>query len=223
MKKVISLLLIISLFLFSACENESEAINTEAPAEEAYVINDAWRPYILNLFHDLYQPGDVSVFELSADDYFSFSENPSYDALHGHFEQITLYRKIESDQNPVECFYIYNNHAKVYLYPSGGMRASKDGRFPVYTETIDFLGNPSAVQRFLLEQNIEVEVVDVLVITTYEHPILIWVKCADRSLLMTWNEYFYEDIEAEGDVYRIYTPQEYTQKLIEEYNITPPS
>ena len=35
MKKVISLLLIISLFLFSACENESEAINTEAPAEEA--------------------------------------------------------------------------------------------------------------------------------------------------------------------------------------------
>jgi len=75
----------------------------------------------------------------------------------------------------------------------------------------------------LQEQNFDVEVVDVVLVTPSDLPILIWVKCADRSLLMTWNEYFYEDFEAEGDVYRIYTPQEYSQKLIEEYNITPPS
>jgi len=221
MKKITVLLLIISILFFPACAKEEETETTQPPATEEYIVNDVWRPRMLKMFDDLYQPGDITCFELSTEDYYLFAKDPDYSVLRENFIYLAIFRKIDSEENPVEQIHIKNNYAKVYL---GNLaRASWDGRFPIYAETIDFLGSPSAVQSYLQEQNFDVEVVDVVLVTPSDLPILIWVKCADRSLLMTWNEYFYEDFEAEGDVYRIYTPQEYSQKLIEEYNITPPS
>lgn len=200
----IALLLILC---FSAC-----TISSIPPSEQTTLDANA-----LNLLECNYQDGDMVTCFLSGEDYYKFIENPTIEKIVNSTSSISLYRMMDSENEPVQRITISNNGIDVFQSPSGFLRVSNLDRFIVYESTVAFLGNKNEIEIFLKDSGYDCRVVNAVVVTSMDLPFLLWVQCEETSYFITIDEYYYadraDDIHAEEYIYRIYSPAEFLDKI----------
>ncbi|MCL2391913.1 MAG: hypothetical protein FWC66_04800 [Oscillospiraceae bacterium] len=160
-KKTVKILIsIVLMFILGACSALSVAGQNSYQKGE----DDMDNVYRLGLD---YQPidRDVIVYAINKEPFQAFLKNPSLDALAKKSNAFLVFNKFEFWEGYI--------HRQTFLrdgrifddeMPSGFFRI---GRWPVYTEFIDFMNDHEYFERLLCEHGTEGEILSVIII---EHP-----------------------------------------------------
>lgn len=127
----------------------------------------------------------VQIYKISRDTFESFLSKPSVETL-----------SIVDSQS-----YIYPENGQWYV-------THNVSRFPIQQSLIDFVGNQTEIESYLLQHNINGKIKNTLIFEAPYVPLTLWVQTDEENVFITINE----QTEDALYVYRCYTSSDYNEK-----------